>query len=164
MASLPNIVSEDCVATHHSCSQSKARNAVKEVIGPVVCFQRMEGYALESGRKVEQVLVLLFSTFSARPKRLQLLLAFVESSVDVGFNLSNQLRRHMSIEIGPYIWEFPFNHVRQYVAKLSLKRLNANTVFLESGPRFFALEEGFLRGVSIKARIIKLRLPRVSDY
>lgn len=119
---------------------------------------------MESGRKVEQILALLFSIFPARPKRLQLSLALIQSSIDVGFYLENQLRNSTSLETKPYIWELLLHHLRQDVAELSLKRLNANAVFLESGPGFFALEEVFLRGVSIKARILKLRLPRIPDH
>ena len=106
----------------------------------------------------------LFSIFPARPKRLQLLFALVQSFIDVGFDLVNQQQYLMFLETKPYIWELLLHHLRQYVAELSLKRLNANAVFLESGPRFFALEEVFLGGMSIECGIVQVRLPRVPDH
>ena len=52
-----------------------------------MCCQGKEGCALETGSEVEKILVLLFSSFPARSKRLQLLLALVQSFIDVGFDL-----------------------------------------------------------------------------
>lgn len=70
----------------------------------------------------------------------------------------------MSLEIKPYIWEFLLYHLRQYVAELSLKGAHANAVFLESRPRFFGLEEGFLGGVPVERRILQLGLSRILDH
>ena len=164
MASVPNVISESFVAINHSCSQSQGRNFVKEVVGTVVCCHGKKGHALETSCKVEQILVLLFSGFPTRSKRLQLLLTLVESSTDVRFDLSNQLPAFTHLESKSYIWEFLLHHLRQYVAELPLKRLNADAVFLESGPRFFALEEVFLGGMPIERGIFQFGLAGILDH
>lgn len=63
-----------------------------------------------------------------------------------------------------YIWEFLLYHLRQYVAELCLKRLDANAVFPEFVPGFFTLEEVYLGGVPIECRIFQVRLARIPDH
>ena len=89
MALLPNIVSEDFVAINHSCGQSQVRKSVKKAVRPVACRQGMQSYSLESGRQVEQILVLLISRLPARSKELQLLFAVTQLFVDIRFNLED---------------------------------------------------------------------------
>lgn len=163
MASLPHILRKGRVAINHSCSQFQTLDAVEEVIGPVMCCQGKGSEVLESGCKVKQIVLLLLPSISTRSEISELLFALVQFFIYVRFDLARQRRNLVPSIFKPYIREFLSHHFRQDIPEPSLKRLNANAVFLELRPGLLGLEKYFLVRVSIKVRILKLRLPRVSD-
>ena len=114
----------------HSCSQFQTLDAVKGVIGPVMCCQGKGSEALQSGCNVKQIFLLLLPSISTESEVNELLFALVQFLIYVRFNLARQPWNLM-----PSIFEIHsgirFTLCPSGYPERSLKRLNANAVFLE---------------------------------
>ena len=90
LAFLLKILCKDRVAMDHSCSQFQTLDAVKGVIGPVMCCQGKGSEALECDCKVKQIFLLLLPSISTESEVSELLFALVQLLICVRFHLARQ--------------------------------------------------------------------------